>query len=47
MEKIKAFQLRIPYNLWKYLKLEAAQKDKSLNRVIRNVLEKHHEEARK
>jgi predicted HicB family RNase H-like nuclease len=39
MQERKAFQVRIPEKLWKFLKKESLKQEKSLNQIIMECLE--------
>lgn len=47
MEKIKLFPLRMPYTMWKSLKMESAHREKSVNKIINEVVKKYQEESKK
>lgn len=41
MEKTKAFNIRLPKNLWEFLRKRSTDKEKSMNAILMELIEKH------
>lgn len=41
MEEIKAFNIRVPKELWVFLKKQSIEQEKTMNAIIQTVLEKY------
>lgn len=46
-EIIKLFNVRLPYNIWHFLKLDSIDKEISMNQIIINTLQKYMEKSGK
>lgn len=40
-EKIKGCHVRLPYDLWSFIKKESISQEKSMNYIVINCLEKY------
>ncbi len=47
MEKTKAFNIRIPKHLWEFLRKRSTDKEKSMNSILMDLLEKHMKQIEK
>lgn len=47
MENLKAFNVRIPRELWAYLKKLSVDKEKSMNDIVTNLILKHKKNSEK
>ena len=47
METTKKFQIRVPVDVWKFLKRDAMDKDSSMQKTIQKLIEKYKKEVEK